>query len=149
MNTIGDLYTVSNKLPAFHLPVFSYDVIQGSLSDAFTIAVLAAIESLLSCVVADGMIGGNTPFQHGWWHRARVLFPPCLAVFRRRARSRVPQPMSKMAVLYPGCRHGSCGCPASDSGSSDAVCKLDPDADHRGNPVYGCLQYVPVETSSV
>ena len=59
MNTIGDLYTVSNKLPAFRLPVFSYDVIQGSLSDAFTIAVLAAIESLLSCVVADGMIGGK------------------------------------------------------------------------------------------
>ncbi len=50
VNTIGDLYTVSNKLPAFRLPVFSYDVIQGSLSDAFTIAVLAAIESLLSCV---------------------------------------------------------------------------------------------------
>ena len=59
VNTIGDLYTVSNKLPAFRLPVFSYDVIQGSLSDAFTIAVLAAIESLLSCVVADGMIGGK------------------------------------------------------------------------------------------
>ena len=32
---------------------------QGSLSDAFTIAILAAIESLLSCVVADGMIGGK------------------------------------------------------------------------------------------
>ncbi len=59
VNTIGDLYTVSNKLPAFRLPVFSYAVIQGSLSDAFTIAVLAAIESLLSCVVADGMIGGK------------------------------------------------------------------------------------------
>lgn len=59
VNTIGDLYTVSNKLPAFRLPTFSYDVIQGSLSDAFTIAVLAAIESLLSCVVADGMIGGK------------------------------------------------------------------------------------------
>lgn len=53
------LHGVSNKLPAFRLPVFSYDVIQGSLSDAFTIAVLAAIESLLSCVVADGMIGGK------------------------------------------------------------------------------------------
>ena len=59
VNTIGDLYSVSNALPAFHMPVFSYDVIQGSLSDAFTIAILAAIESLLSCVVADGMIGGK------------------------------------------------------------------------------------------
>ena len=59
VNTIGDLYSVSNALPAFHMPAFSYDVIQGSLSDAFTIAILAAIESLLSCVVADGMIGGK------------------------------------------------------------------------------------------
>ena len=59
VDTIGDLYSVSNALPAFHMPAFSYDVIQGSLSDAFTIAILAAIESLLSCVVADGMIGGK------------------------------------------------------------------------------------------
>ena len=59
VNTIGDLYSVSNALPAFHMPAFSYDVIQGSLSDAFTIAILAALESLLSCVVADGMIGGK------------------------------------------------------------------------------------------
>lgn len=59
VNTIGDLYSVSNALPAFHMPAFSHDVIQGSLSDAFTIAILAAIESLLSCVVADGMIGGK------------------------------------------------------------------------------------------
>lgn len=59
VNTIGDLYSVSNALPAFHMPAFSYDVIQGSLSDAFTIVILAAIESLLSCVVADGMIGGK------------------------------------------------------------------------------------------
>ena len=59
VNTIGNLYSVSNALPDFHMPAFSYDVIQGSLSDAFTIAILAAIESLLSCVVADGMIGGK------------------------------------------------------------------------------------------
>ena len=59
VNTIGNLYSVSNALPAFHMPAFSYDVIQGSLSDAFTIAILAAIESLLSFVFADGMIGGK------------------------------------------------------------------------------------------
>ena len=33
----------------------------------------------------------------------------------------------------------------SDSGSSDAVCKLDPDADDRGDPLHGCIQHVPVE----
>lgn len=55
VNTIGDLYTVSGSLPSFHLPALSYDLAREVLPDAFTIAVLAAIESLLSCVVADGM----------------------------------------------------------------------------------------------
>ncbi len=59
VNTIGDLYTISSSLPTFHLPSLSLDVIQKALPNAFTIAILAAIESLLSCVVADGMINGN------------------------------------------------------------------------------------------
>lgn len=57
--TIGDLYTISNSLPAFHLPKVNLEIIEQSASDAFTIAILAAIESLLSCVVADGMINGK------------------------------------------------------------------------------------------
>ena len=59
VNTIGDLYTISNKLPSFTLPEFSFNGVRTVFSDAFTIAVLAAIESLLSCVVADGMIGSH------------------------------------------------------------------------------------------
>lgn len=59
VNTIGDLYTISNSLPSFHMPSFSFKLIQTALPDAFTIAVLAAIESLLSCVVADGMINSK------------------------------------------------------------------------------------------
>ena len=59
VNTIGDLYTISSALPSFHLPQLSFDMVQSALPDAFTIAVLAAIESLLSCVVADGMINGK------------------------------------------------------------------------------------------
>ena len=59
VNTIGDLYSISNKLPAFTAPDISLSGIKGSLSDAFTIAILAAIESLLSCVVADGMINSH------------------------------------------------------------------------------------------
>ena len=59
VNTIGDLYTINSSLPAFHLPKLSLEVIQKALPNAFTIAILAAIESLLSCVVADGMINGN------------------------------------------------------------------------------------------
>ena len=55
VNTIGDLYTVSSDLPKFRLPEFSFTLMREVLPDAFTIAILAAIESLLSCVVADGM----------------------------------------------------------------------------------------------
>lgn len=57
--TIGNLYTISNALPLFHLPAVNLQIVQNALPNAFTIAVLAAIESLLSCVVADGMINGK------------------------------------------------------------------------------------------
>jgi len=57
VNTIGDLYSVSPELPSLTVPAISADAIVAILPDAVTIAVLAAIESLLSCVVADGMIG--------------------------------------------------------------------------------------------
>lgn len=59
VNTIGDLYEISNKLPAFHVPSFSLADIRDIFPDAFTIAILAAIESLLSCVVADSMINSK------------------------------------------------------------------------------------------
>lgn len=55
VNTIGDLYTITNQPPTFDMPSFNWELIQNVSSDAFTIAVLAAIESLLSCVVADSM----------------------------------------------------------------------------------------------
>ncbi len=57
--TIGDLYTIKAGLPAFSVPEFSFDMVRELISPAVTIAVLASIESLLSCVVADGMIGGH------------------------------------------------------------------------------------------
>ena len=59
VNTIGDLYEISNKLPAFHVPQFNLTLARTVLPDAFTIAILAAIESLLSCVVADSMINSR------------------------------------------------------------------------------------------
>lgn len=59
VNTIGDLYNISNKLPSFHMPVLSFKMLQTVAPDAFTIAILAAIESLLSCVVADSMINSK------------------------------------------------------------------------------------------
>ncbi len=59
VNTIGDLYTISSHLPPFHVPHFSMEILQAEMSDGFTIAILAAIESLLSCVVADSMINSH------------------------------------------------------------------------------------------
>ena len=59
VNTIGDLYTISNALPRPVMPDFSLETVGRMLPDAFTIAILAAIESLLSCVVADGMVNSR------------------------------------------------------------------------------------------
>ena len=59
VSTIGNLYTISNSLPSFHMPALKISTISAALPNAFTIAVLAAIESLLSCVVADGMTGSK------------------------------------------------------------------------------------------
>lgn len=59
--TIRDLYTIPSGLPKldFGSMNFSLEKISAVLPDAFTIAVLAAIESLLSCVVADGMVNSR------------------------------------------------------------------------------------------
>ena len=59
VKTIGDLYTITSELPKFHMPAFSFDMVRKVLPDAFTIAILAAIESLLSCVVADSMVNSK------------------------------------------------------------------------------------------
>ncbi len=55
-NTIGSLYTISSNLPTFSLPTITGEKILALLPSAFTIALLAGIESLLSCVVSDNMI---------------------------------------------------------------------------------------------
>ena len=58
VNTIGSVYgELSSEFPSFHMPAFSYKLVQELISPAFTIAILAGIESLLSAVVSDGMIG--------------------------------------------------------------------------------------------
>ncbi len=56
VNTIGTLYEITNKPPTFQIPFISFDLIRGQFSNALTIAILAAVESLLSCVVSDSMI---------------------------------------------------------------------------------------------
>ncbi|MBQ6447678.1 STAS domain-containing protein [Cytobacillus oceanisediminis] len=54
--TIDSMYGgIPNKLPSFHLPPITWDRITLLIQPAFVIAILGAIESLLSAVVADGM----------------------------------------------------------------------------------------------
>lgn len=64
ITTIGDLYTLPNGMPAPHLPALQLkegqtllNLVQDLFPSAFTIAMLGAIESLLSAMVADGVIG--------------------------------------------------------------------------------------------
>jgi sulfate permease, SulP family len=60
VETIGSRFgEIASTLPHFRWPSVSYREVQGLVAPAFTIALLAAIESLLSAVVADGMIGGR------------------------------------------------------------------------------------------
>ena len=57
IETIGDRFSISNQLPGAVVPELSWEVIKGLVSPAITIAILGAIESLLSATVADGVIG--------------------------------------------------------------------------------------------
>lgn len=57
IETIGDRFEITTALPTPHLPIFSIDTIRDLFPSAFTIALLGAIESLLSASVADGITG--------------------------------------------------------------------------------------------
>lgn len=57
ISTIGDRYTINAALPPLEVPPLSWKIIQDLLPVAGVIAVLGAIESLLSATVADGVIG--------------------------------------------------------------------------------------------
>ena len=57
IDTIGDRFDIQAQLPDMVVPHFTFDTLQNLLPVAFTIAILGAIESLLSAAVADGAIG--------------------------------------------------------------------------------------------
>lgn len=59
VSTIGDLYTINAGLPTLHVPQLDLGLFRDELANGITIAILAAIESLLSCVVADSMISSH------------------------------------------------------------------------------------------
>ena len=57
IDTIGDRFSIQSQLPGASVPALDWEAIQGLFPVAVTIAVLGAIESLLSATVADGVIG--------------------------------------------------------------------------------------------
>lgn len=60
VETIGSKYgALSSALPVPKVPNLSLETVKNLIKPAFTIALLGGIESLLSAVVADGMIGGK------------------------------------------------------------------------------------------
>ena len=63
VDTIGNLYELPEGLPSFRLPSLGdqplWTTVQALLPTAFTIAMLGAIESLLSAMVADGVISSR------------------------------------------------------------------------------------------
>lgn len=59
LECVGDRFTISANLPAVQVPTVSLAMVRDLFPSAFTIALLGAIESLLSASVADGVIGGH------------------------------------------------------------------------------------------
>ncbi len=59
IETIGDRFSISNELPAAQVPEMNWETIKSLVSPAITIAILGAIESLLSATVADGVISDH------------------------------------------------------------------------------------------
>ena len=56
IDTIGDRFHIQAQLPKMVVPSITFELIQQLMPVAFTIAILGAIESLLSATVADGVI---------------------------------------------------------------------------------------------
>lgn len=57
IETIGDRFNINPSIPSPEAPTITFSLIQTLLPAAFTIAMLGAIESLLSAMVADGVTG--------------------------------------------------------------------------------------------
>lgn len=145
VSTIGNLYTITNDLPSFHIPAVKFSMVKSAIPNAFTIAVLAAIESLLSCVVADGMINGKHRSDtelvaQGLGNIASALFGgiPATGAIARTAAN-----IKNGGRTY--CWYGPFHYFGHRISRFNAICWYDPNAYDRGHPFCCCLQYVSVE----
>ena len=140
VKTIGDLYTISNKVPGISMPKISLGMIRDLFPDALTIAVLAGIESLLSCVVSDGMIGSRHKpnmelVAQGAGNIVSALFggiPATGAIARTAANV-------KKRWTNTGCGNGSFRDTAFSTCCINAVCRMDSNACDCRHFVYGCI----------
>lgn len=146
VSTIGNLYTITNDLPSFHIPAVKFSMVKSAIPNAFTIAVLAAIESLLSCVVADGMINGKHRSDtelvaQGTW---KYRFCP---IWRYSCNWSDRKNCCQYQKWRPhsGCWYGPFHYFGHRISCFNAICWYDPNAYDRGHPFCCCLQYVSVE----
>lgn len=83
------------------VPSVNMDMILTLLPDALTIAVLAGIESLLSCVVSDGMIGSrHKPNMELVAQEQVISYPHFSVVFQRQALLQEQRLMSRMVDVH-------------------------------------------------
>ena len=128
VETIGDRFTINSQLPDAVIPALSWEGMKGLLPAAITIAVLGAIESLLSATVADGVTGGQAQLQpgaHGPRHRQRGD-----ASVRRHSRHRSHRPHDdqyQQRRPHAGRRRHPCRRTAADLPVPDAAGAIYPD----------------------
>ena len=143
VNTIGDLYTIEAGLPTLQFPQLSLDLFRDELANGITIAILAAIESLLSCVVADSMISGAPPLQHGAGGAGRGQHG--LGAVRRHprhGRHRAYRRQREKRRPHAHRRHGACRGAAAGAGVPDALRRAHSHAHHRRYSAASRLQHV-------
>lgn len=127
IDTIGDRFTIQSQPPDAVVPELNWEAIKNLFPVAITIAVLGAIESLLSAAVADGVIGdrhdSNTELiaQGGQYYRSAVWRYSCY----RSHRTYHDQYQQRWKITC--CRYHSCSHSVADSLVPDASGTIYPD----------------------
>ena len=126
--------------------IFTAEHILPLIPSAFTVAMLAALESMLSAVVADGMTRRPAQLQRGTGGAGNREY--CFAAVWRDSgdgRDCADGDEHPVGRAVAGCRHGACADAAADSAGGGAAGQLHPAGDAGGGAVRGGLQHGRVE----
>ena len=141
VNTIGSVYgKLNSAFPSFHVPSITMNLIQQMISPAFTIAVLAAIESLLSAVVSDGMIGDTHKSNAELKYFLRFLWWNSCDRCNRQNCCQCPQWRTDS-----DCRDRTLYYTYNHSSGTDATCRPDPNDNTCCCSSGGCRKYGRLE----